>query len=263
MRIGIIFYSGRAFPLMDAHLAYFDSAIGFDWKAYLAWFDRHPFASDVVLFGYESIAWQAVILVPALALSLQCRRVYVLVLAKIFALTATCVIALIFPVHGAYEFFGANPSDHANIALFYTNGSTAPIQALRSALLDGKVGADGGLISFPSFHSVLAVLYGWAAWHIPFVRWPSLLLNLLLLLATPIHGSHFLIDVIAGVLVAILAIVIASQCVDSVATNRNREDSTSDTDVDRWIGTIDLGTAGAHSLEHPSENWRPSFEKMK
>jgi membrane-associated phospholipid phosphatase len=63
-----------------------------------------------------------------------------------------------------------------------------------------------GLITFPSFHAASAVLFAWANWSIRVYRWPMLLLNVGMLIATPIEGSHYLIDVIAGVLVATASI---------------------------------------------------------
>jgi membrane-associated phospholipid phosphatase len=63
-----------------------------------------------------------------------------------------------------------------------------------------------GLISFPSFHSATAAIYAWATWRTPVVRWIGLALNLLMLIATPIHGSHYLVDVLAGLAVAVAAV---------------------------------------------------------
>jgi membrane-associated phospholipid phosphatase len=62
-----------------------------------------------------------------------------------------------------------------------------------------------GLVCAPSFHTVSAVLYIIAAWPIRKLRWPLLALNLAMLLATPVEGTHYLTDMIVGALVAIAA----------------------------------------------------------
>jgi membrane-associated phospholipid phosphatase len=63
-----------------------------------------------------------------------------------------------------------------------------------------------GLISFPSYHAATALLYIWAAWRTPVLKWIVLLLNIAMLLATPLHGSHYFVDVIAGAVVAFITI---------------------------------------------------------
>ena len=62
-----------------------------------------------------------------------------------------------------------------------------------------------GLIGFPSFHAVLAVLPLWSVRRLRAVRLPLALFNLLMLAATPIQGGHHLVDVLGGIAVAVFA----------------------------------------------------------
>ena len=41
-----------------------------------------------------------------------------------------------------------------------------------------------------------------ALWPIARLRWPVLILNNAMLVATPIDGAHYLVDVLAGVVIA-------------------------------------------------------------
>jgi membrane-associated phospholipid phosphatase len=59
-----------------------------------------------------------------------------------------------------------------------------------------------GIITFPSLHAALGVLFPAALWRVRKLRWIALTLNGLLLLATPVYGSHYMVDVAAGILVA-------------------------------------------------------------
>ena len=52
-------------------------------------------------------------------------------------------------------------------------------------------------------------LYIWAFWSVRAARFPALLVNALLIAATPIDGGHYFVDVIAGLVVAALAICAA------------------------------------------------------
>jgi len=60
-----------------------------------------------------------------------------------------------------------------------------------------------GIITFPSLHAALGVLFPTALWRTQVVRWLAFVLNGLMLVATPAYGSHYVVDVIAGVIVAV------------------------------------------------------------
>jgi membrane-associated phospholipid phosphatase len=67
----------------------------------------------------------------------------------------------------------------------------------------------GGIVTFPSFHATSAVLFAWALWAVRWLRPFALLVNGAMLAATPLNGGHYFIDVIAGVVIAVLSIVAA------------------------------------------------------
>jgi len=56
-----------------------------------------------------------------------------------------------------------------------------------------------GLVSLPSFHTALGVLFCLALRHSR-LGWPCLLLNLLMITSTPVMGGHDLVDLLAGAL---------------------------------------------------------------
>ena len=59
-----------------------------------------------------------------------------------------------------------------------------------------------GLVSVPSFHTAAAILYIVVAWPMARLRWPVLVVNLCMLLATPVEGTHYLMDMLGGAAVA-------------------------------------------------------------
>jgi len=67
-----------------------------------------------------------------------------------------------------------------------------------------------GLIGFPSFHAAMAMLVVWYARELSTVRWFVLALNLVVLVATPIQGGHHVVDVLAGLGVAVIGVVFAN-----------------------------------------------------
>jgi membrane-associated phospholipid phosphatase len=66
-----------------------------------------------------------------------------------------------------------------------------------------------GIVTFPSFHACSAILYAWALWPVWWARPFALLANGAMLASTPVDGGHYFIDVLAGIAVAVLAIVAA------------------------------------------------------
>ena len=67
----------------------------------------------------------------------------------------------------------------------------------------------GGIITFPSFHAAAAILALWAFWGIWWLRPFALITNVSMLLATPVIGGHYFVDILAGILVAVGAIFAA------------------------------------------------------
>jgi hypothetical protein len=63
-----------------------------------------------------------------------------------------------------------------------------------------------GLMCFPSFHTILAVLAALALRSCRYLRWPAALLALLIVVSTVTTGTHYVIDVLAGLLVTAVAV---------------------------------------------------------
>jgi membrane-associated phospholipid phosphatase len=71
-----------------------------------------------------------------------------------------------------------------------------------------------GIITFPSFHAALGALFIVALWPVPVLRWISAVVNGLMIIATPIDGGHYFIDVLAGLGITILCLCGARAIVD-------------------------------------------------
>ena len=76
-------------------------------------------------------------------------------------------------------------------------------EALRSgAMRTIDPAAIEGLITFPSFHTALAVVTAWAFWRTRYIAVPALLLNLTVIASTVPVGGHYFVDVFAGAAIA-------------------------------------------------------------
>ena len=71
-----------------------------------------------------------------------------------------------------------------------------------------------GIVTFPSFHAAAAVLYLWAFWPVRWIGPIALVTNIAMLLATPICGGHYFVDVFAGIAIATASIMAARWIAD-------------------------------------------------
>ena len=197
----------RAGTRIDVQLAALDRALGFDWPAAMAWMAQHPGLNMLALIAYSSMLPQVALLTIVLA-TVEASRVYRFCLA--LALSALSCIAIwsLAPSFGAFSVYPL-VANHAALAL-----DPAYAHELVRLLHDGpgliSPRDTKGLIGFPSYHAVLALLVMWYARDIQYVRWPALALNIAVLLSTPVQGGHHLIDVLAAFPIAACAIFITA-----------------------------------------------------
>jgi hypothetical protein len=125
-------------------------------------------------------------------------------------------------VYGAYSFFGLTAAQHPNIELV-SAALTMPERALARTGVGIDIDPRGlmDVITLPDFQALLAVVCGWAWWFVPYLRWPGMTINAGMLAATPLHGSHYLVDVIVGVALAVVSIVVASRLLARFDTRRH------------------------------------------
>ena len=198
-------------PLQDAHLVMLDRALGLDWPGYLAFFNARPQLMGYLALGYSMIAWPVLGLPVVLGLTGRYERLQRFTLAFALALIATAAISALVPAVGAFYGHGLAPDAFAHI----TPGGYLDQMRDFPGVRDGSLRELDivhlvGIIMFPSFHAAAAVLFLWAFWGVWWMRPLALLSNGLMLIATPVGGGHYFIDVIAGVAVAGLAIAAAN-----------------------------------------------------
>jgi membrane-associated phospholipid phosphatase len=192
-----------ALPLQDHLFDGIDKALGFDWSALLAWMNAHRGVHAILNAAYMSFAPQATITVCVLAFSGRVIRLRVFLLGFVLTALATIAISAVLPAQGVWTHYGLRV-DAASI-LPISSTSWPVFQGLRDgSLLQLKAAGSEGIITFPSLHAALGLIFAFALWPVPVLRWFSLALNMMMIVATPIDGSHYLIDVIVGLLIAVL-----------------------------------------------------------
>lgn len=195
---------------IDVPLAALDRAMGVDWPAMMALAAQHPVVSAVLQLAYISVLPQIAVLVAVLGWKGRHQNIYALCLA----LTAGAAISIftwtLAPSFGAFSVYElpADVSRHLALAL---DGQYARDLVALLAHGPGYISPTSakGLIGFPSFHATMAMFVVWYARELSVVRWFVLTLNSVVLVATPIQGGHHVVDVLAGFVVAAIAVLFA------------------------------------------------------
>lgn len=191
-------------PLADGWLMGVDRWLGFDWMAYYR--ATRPYF-DILRPAYHTFTWLPAVVVIGLALEREYTRVWQFVIAAMVALILAIAIFPFAPAASPIIVYRVSDPELAGAAHFY------PIM---SALREGSVRTIDvrhitGLVSFPSYHTVAAILVAWAAWTSRWMRWPVTATCIAMGIAIPTIGNHYLIDMIGGGLLGIAVIPVAKR----------------------------------------------------
>lgn len=196
--------------LWDARLARWDSAIGFDWLAFVNWVDRSALAVAWLKMAYASLIPQVIALVLALGFTNRLAELRTVMLAAIAAGAVTVILSSLFPAVGNYVHLGLSANDFSHVDPFAGDVHMRDFNALRDGSAELLVlGKMEGIITFPSYHAGLSVVTLWGFWAsgVAWVRWPAILLAASTIVATPVDGGHYLVDILAGGAIAVAALV--------------------------------------------------------
>ena len=222
--ISLLLFAGQVIPVfnylmlpyrifgVDQVLAQIDSYFGFVWSSYATAMAKYPAFCGVLKTVYKSSLWQCALLLIVLGLFGKVLEVSRLMLAFIVSGITTIEVWSLFPSSTPAAFqpltadvlsilhLTVDPVYGAKlVALSYTGSNfITPISML-------------GMVGFPSFHTVMAVLFVYYAWALKYLRIPAVVLTGLMLLAILLHGAHNLIDVFGGIAVAAFSIWFASK----------------------------------------------------
>lgn len=184
--------------LADRWLDSADRAFGFDWMGWYGFVRGHTLFNRFLLFAYRSLGPQMVVTLFALPLSGMFARNREYLGATALALLLTVAISALLPAESAWVWHGISEP--------IAPGPWQDFAAMRAGQLTVLDLAQlRGIVTFPSFHASMAVLLAWAARGTR-CGWFSLMLNALMIVSTPTEGGHYMVDSLAGVVVAVVAI---------------------------------------------------------
>lgn len=182
-------------PLYDANLAAIDAGLGFNAQAWFGVVNAHPLLRLPLTLAYKSLTPQIAFSVLWLSwLGWEHRNAELLTNVTVGLLLTTavfCAFPTLGPFAGVPDFADAYVQD----LLGLRSGSLPSIDVMVLK----------GVIAFPSFHAVLAVLFTYA--HRRSASFIGIgAVNLVMLISIPSEGGHYLVDVAGGLAIGGLAI---------------------------------------------------------
>jgi membrane-associated phospholipid phosphatase len=215
----VAMHYSSSFDLWDSALASTDASFGLDWFSLLKWADAHQSIAGILGYAYGSQIPQGIGAVMILSFLGQYRRLQTLILAFQNSALTCSVIAAFMPAVGEYTYRKINLGFQFRWVPLIATSYVADVMQLRTGAPFIPLDSFQGVITFPSFHAALGLLFLWVFWRTPVIRWVAFIVNGTMIAATPIFGGHYFIDVAAGLLVAFGCILLARRAVGVLQTD--------------------------------------------
>lgn len=190
------------FPLYDEELLAFDWMLGFDWLSYYGFFAQHALVNLVFLVAYHSLLPQIVFSLIFLSNNCEGDRNEEFFWAALISLVITVIASGIFPAAGTFYHFNIHLDQAVHLHDFF--------ELRNASASEFELGEMKGIVTFPSFHTSAALLliYVYRRTRLfPF----AFMLNIMMLLSTPVFGGHYLTDMLGGGIVALLAVFLGNR----------------------------------------------------
>ena len=189
-------------PLIDDSLLRFDNAIGFDWLATYRWVHAHPLVKQAFDLAYRSISWQFIAIPAILGLARRQQDLSDFVMNLMLSSVLVLLISTAFPATSAFLRYAITDP--------HTVSTITDFELLRSGTLRiFNLDEMQGLVTMPSFHTTLAILFAYALRRVPVLFPAAIALNVLVIVSTPTQGGHYVADLFGGALLCLVTIALA------------------------------------------------------
>ena len=187
-------------PLIDEQLLRVDHRLGFQLPELLAWMKSHPLLDRVLAVAYDTLLPQTILVIAVLGFRADNDALRKFILRFMVCALVTVILFCLLPALGPFAAAGSSPNATQIRTL-------EQLQAMRSGARTTVTWRDAeGLITFPSFHTIWAILMALAyrRHRIQFAFFGAL--NALVIVSTLTTGWHYLSDVLGGVVACFLVL---------------------------------------------------------
>ncbi len=186
------------FPRIDAALARWDAAIGWDTVGTLQWLAERPRFRSFLIFCYNSTELQLVLAPCVSAFAHDRARLRIFIYAVVYSSFFGSLFYYFFPSSGPAGVFESEHFMNVQRLTHLKYEQVHNFQPVTTLL--------GGLVAFPSFHVAWSVLVTYAALPRKNIFAAIFVLNVMVICSTVLLGWHYLVDLPAGILLAIVCL---------------------------------------------------------
>lgn len=197
------------FPEVDAILYTIDRKLGFNWTDLHAGIAEWPVLNAILGLAYASFLPQLIIVTMLLSGDGREQDLSDFLKAFVATLLVAVIVGGLLPAHAMCRTAGWDTGADPEMMTRAACAFLPVYDAVRSGQMT-EIGIPhlDGLVTFPSFHTTAAILFAWSVRSIPLAALILFPINALMIAATPTHGGHYLIDVIAGAAIALVSIAL-------------------------------------------------------
>ncbi|MCW8443819.1 phosphatase PAP2 family protein [Fluoribacter gormanii] len=192
------------FPIIDPLINTLEECMDIRMEAILAWTHNHQKFKYLLGVIYDSLTYQMSIL--PLLIIITCR--FHLIREYYFYMLSTVLIGFTF-----YYFFPTTaPASIINSPFFSPEQIDTGLKFRQIHHYINPTTNEGGLIAFPSFHAIWAILCVNLLREWPIACILLFIINLFLIASCVLLGWHYLVDIIGGFIVLLLSYCLLKYC---------------------------------------------------
>lgn len=207
---------------VDAMLADWDVALGFQWLPYATWLDDHPRFTSIISMAYGSLTPLSigVFIVVAFICPRNVAEEYLLLFVALAVIVS--VVGIFLPTYGPmiyfadatkqFHYLGEAGQSHVP---FYEAYRAKTLHALP---LENLI----GLTTFPSFHTAMGCLMIYVSRQRMILLIPSVIYSSMMIAGAVVFGSHYFVDLIGGLAITAIS-VFAVRSMPKLLANRNAQ----------------------------------------
>ncbi|CAM4434337.1 MAG: hypothetical protein LEGION0403_FIIPPAGN_01137 [Legionella sp.] len=194
------------FPVIDQYIVKLEALMGIDTAAIVSWTNEHRQFKALLSTIYDSLAYQMSI-IPLLVL-FSCR--FHLLREYYFLLLSTVLLGFGF----YYVFPTVAPASIFNHSLFESSQIATGLKFSELHHHIVPTTNEGGLIAFPSFHAIWAILCVNLLREWPIACIVFAIINLVLIASCVLLGWHYCTDIVGSLIMLFISYFVLKYCTD-------------------------------------------------
>lgn len=193
-------------PMVDSFLTETGHWVGYDWRSFVAGMTEYPAVSRALGYVYQSAIPQIVLTICLLSFYGRSLELHRFIFVGMVTLAIAVAIWWRWPSVGYIGVLPYSPEVMAEMGFrFKVNYGELLTQLLQEGPERITPAVITGVVGFPSYHTVMALMVTWYCRRTVLFL-PILMLNLAMIPATLLHGGHHVIDVLGGLIVFVVGV---------------------------------------------------------